>query len=278
MTNWPKISIITPSYNQGVFLEQTIRSVLEQDYPNLEYIIIDGDSTDTSVDIIKKYDDKLAYWVSEKDNGQTDAINKGFKRSTGEIVAWLNSDDVYCPGTLQAVADAFLADPNLDFVFGNKLAVDENEITFRDDRHTRFSFAALILQGSILSQCASFWKRKLFEKHGYLDESLRFCMDYEFFCRIGQHIKTRHIRKNFAKFRWHSDSKSSTIQDVRLDEHNMIKNRYLKSACHGFPPAIVLLWTFIYRAFWYVLQGDALYVGRGICRRILPRSLRPKWL
>ena len=278
MTNWPKISIITPSYNQGVFLEQTIRSVLEQDYPNLEYIIIDGGSTDTSVDIIKKYADKLAYWVSEKDQGQTDAINKGFKKSTGEIVAWLNSDDVYCPDTLQAVADAFRADPNLDFVFGNKLAVDENEITFRDDRHTRFSFAALILQGSILSQCASFWKRKLFEKHGYLDESLRFCMDYEFFCRIGQHIKTRYVRKNFAKFRWHSDSKSSTIQDVRLDEHNMIKNRYLKSACHGFPPSIALLGTFIYRAFWYVLQGDAIYVGRGICRRILPHSLRPKWL
>ena len=124
--NWPKISIITPSYNQGEFLERTILSVIEQNYPNLEYIIIDGGSTDGSVDIIQKYADKLAYWISEKDNGQTHAINKGFKKATGEIVAWLNSDDELCEGALMAVASVFMEHDEADFVFGNQYSIDSN--------------------------------------------------------------------------------------------------------------------------------------------------------
>lgn len=201
MNEWPKISVVTPSYNQGEFLEKTIRSVIEQNYPNLEYIIIDGGSADGSVDIIRKYSDKLTYWVSEKDMGQTHAINKGFRRVTGDIVAYLNSDDMYCPDALETVAKTFMAYDNIDFVFGNKFAVDENENVLRDERHTRFSFAALIVLGMVVSQPACFWKRSLFEKYGYFDESMRFCMDYEFFCRIGQHIKAKHIRQYLAKFR-----------------------------------------------------------------------------
>jgi glycosyltransferase involved in cell wall biosynthesis len=111
MTTYPKISIVTPSFNQGRFIEKTILSVIEQDYPNLEYIIIDGGSTDESVEVIKKYDQHLAYWVSEPDRGQSHAINKGFERATGEIFGWLNSDDWYHPGALKAVAEAFAANP-----------------------------------------------------------------------------------------------------------------------------------------------------------------------
>ena len=119
MKNFPKISIVTPSYNQAEFLERTILSVLNQDYPNLEYIIIDGGSTDGSVEIIKKYEKYLAYWVSEKDKGQSDAINKGFQKSTGDILAWLNSDDTYLSGTLFKVVKAFQENPNADLIFGN---------------------------------------------------------------------------------------------------------------------------------------------------------------
>jgi glycosyltransferase involved in cell wall biosynthesis len=275
MTNWPKISIVTPSYNQGVYLEETIRSVLDQNYQNLEYIVIDGGSTDGSVEVIKKYSSQLAYWVSEKDKGQTDALNKGFHRATGEIVGWLNSDDTYIAGTLRAVAEAFKADTDVDFVFGNKFAVDENQNVIREDRHTKFSFASWILLGSTLSQCASFWKRNLFEKYGYLDDSLQFSMDYEFFCRIGRQIKTKHIRKPLANFRWHPTSKSSTISDVGIAEYNRIREKYLKSVCRGYPEVLMILAMLAYRAFCYIAQGDGLYVLKGICRRLLPPSLRP---
>lgn len=275
MNEFPKISIVTPSYNQGAFIERTIRSVLNQNYPNLEYIIIDGGSTDDSTEIIKRYQDKLAYWVSEKDRGQAHAINKGFRRATGDIVGWLNSDDEYCPGALETVAKTFTANNDVDFVFGNRITVDENGRILRDERHTRFSFSALVLYGMIVSQPASFWKRELFEKYGYLDESKRFCMDYDFFCRIGAHIKAKHIRKHLARFRRHPSSKSSTIRKVALEEHRQIRERYLAAACKGYPRQFVVPAMFTYRAFWYVVQGDGLYVIRGICRRLLPQNLRP---
>jgi len=278
MGNWPKITVVTPSYNQASFLERTIQSVLSQNYPNLEYIIIDGGSTDGSVDIIKKYADKITYWVSEKDNGQGNAINKGFRRATGDIVAWLNSDDEYCPGALKVVAETFMTNDDIDFVFGNRFTIDENDKVIREDRHTRFSFSELIIYGTILSQPASFWKRDLFKKYGYLNESLRFSMDYEYFCRIGPHIKAKHTRKHLAKFRHHSNSKTCTIQDVSEEEHGKIRQKYLKAACKGYPEKLVLSALFIRRAFWYAMQGDIFYVIRGICRRLLPNRWRPNWL
>ncbi len=278
MAEWPKISIITPSYNQAGFLERTIRSVIDQSYPNLEYIIIDGGSTDGSVEIIKKYADKLAYWVSEKDNGQTHALNKGFHFATGDIVAWLNSDDEYCPGSLEAVARVFIDSPNLDFVFGNELVIDETGKTIRSYYYTRFNFSVLIIHGMVLSQQSSFWKRSLFERFGYLDESKCFCMDYEFFCRIGSHIKTKHIRQCLSRFRHHKDSKTTNIWDVRTEEHIGIMKKYLKEACHGYPVWTVYLYLFLYRSFWYFIQGDAIYVLRGFLRRMLPKGLRPRGL
>lgn len=275
MTEWPKISIITPSYNQAGFLERTICSIIEQRYSNLEYIIIDGGSTDGSVEIIKKYAKDLTYWISEKDNGQANALNKGFRRATGDIVAWLNSDDEYCPGVLEIIAKTFVANPGIDFVFGNRISIDENRNILRGERHTRFSFSAFIVLGMTISQPACFWRRSIFEKYGYLDESMRFCMDYEFFCRIGQHIKAKHIRQPLAKFRWHSSSKSTNLQDTRLQEHETIKKRYLKAVCKGYPMWVISMWTLLCRTFWYTVQGDGLYVLRGIIRRSLPRYLRP---
>src|ERR1043165_7317408 len=120
----PLVSIITPSYNQAAYLEQTIQSVLTQDYPRIEFMVIDGGSTDASVEIIKKYADRLAYWVSEKDSGQAEAINKGLTRAKGEILAWLNSDDYYLPNTILAVVRCFDENPDVDLIYGDMLAVD----------------------------------------------------------------------------------------------------------------------------------------------------------
>ncbi len=251
---------------------------MSQNYPNLEYIIIDGGSTDGSVDIIKKYADKLAYWVSEKDNGQTHAINKGFRRATGDIVAWLNSDDEYCPDALKTAAEVFIADKDIDFVFGNRITIDENGKLLRQDRHTKFSFRAHVILLAILSQPASFWKRSLFEKHGYLDESMRFAMDYEFFCRIGAHINARHIRKNLARFRRHVSSKSCTIHQIGLQECGMIQERYIQAVCGKYPRGLVKMAVLAHRALLFTLQGDGLYVIQGIIRRMLPRRFTPQWL
>ncbi len=278
MAEWPKISIITPSYNQAEFLERTIRSVIDQSYPNLEYIIIDGGSTDGSVEIIKKYADKLAYWVSEKDSGQTNAINKGFKRATGEIAAWLNSDDEYCAGSLETVGRTFMSDKKLDFVFGDRLTINEYGKVLRKDRHTKYCFTALIVLGFIFSQPACFWKRELFTKYGYLDENRQFCMDYEFFCRIGRGLNARHVREFFAKYRSHKNTKSSNTEDVLKKEHKEVELLYLQEVCRGFPYWMVKLAMHFYRGVWYTYQGDFFHIIAGIIRRLTPSSRRPYWL
>ena len=141
--NYSKISIVTPSYNQSQFLERTILSVLNQNYPNLEYLIIDGGSTDGSVEIIRKYEKYLAYWVSEKDNGQADAINRGFQKSTGKILAWLNSDDIYLPGTLLKVSETFNKNPEVDLIFSNIFFIDEYDNRINELRFTKFDFSTL---------------------------------------------------------------------------------------------------------------------------------------
>jgi glycosyltransferase involved in cell wall biosynthesis len=130
-SSYPKISIVTPSYNQAQFLERTILSVLNQNYPNLEYIIVDGGSTDGSVEIIKKYEKYLAYWISKKDNGQADAINKGFQKSSGEILAWLNADDLYLPGTLLKVKKIFQKYRENNFIYGHSLLIDKEDNIMR---------------------------------------------------------------------------------------------------------------------------------------------------
>ncbi len=185
--NLPKISIVTPSYNQGKYLEKTIRSVIEQGYPNLEYIIIDGGSTDESVEIIKRYEKHLAYWVSEPDRGQSHAVNKGFERATGEIFGWLNSDDWYHPGALKAVAETFVANPEAGAVVGGGDFVDEagnvivrtvpEKVTL-DNLYSWFD--------SYFWQPSCFFTRHVWEAAGRLDESLHLSMDYDLWLRIAK--------------------------------------------------------------------------------------------
>ena len=137
MTGYPEISVITPSFNQGGFLERTIKSVLDQNYPNLQYLIIDGGSTDDSVSIIKTYESKLAYWVSEPDRGQADAINKGLRRATGEWVAWQNSDDIYYPGVFHQLTKTAELRPEVDLIIGNLMLIDAADHPLRDLHYVR---------------------------------------------------------------------------------------------------------------------------------------------
>ena len=204
----PKISIVTPSYNQGKFIEETIISVLGQNYPNLEYIIIDGGSKDNTIDIIKKYEPHLAYWVSEKDNGQSEAINKGFKKATGDIVAWLNSDDVLLPGALQQVAKA-VTTGGYDLVNGQTVIIDENS-TIQTSHFTLRQSKWYARRGIYyVNQPAMFWKRDILDKVGYLKEEFHTEMDKELLIRIfEQNYRIGHLPQLLAGFRIHSQSKS----------------------------------------------------------------------
>ena len=177
----PRVSIVTPSFNQAAFLEETIQSVLSQDYPELDYIVIDGGSTDGSVEIIEQYADRLAYWTSEKDSGQADAINKGLARTTGEIVAWLNSDDTYLPGAIHAAVEALQANPECGLVYGDVLAVDGQGQPTNLIRYEDWGLDGL-LQFKIIGQPAVFMRREALAKAGELDTSFHFLLDHHYAC------------------------------------------------------------------------------------------------
>lgn len=221
----PKISLITPSYNQGQYIEQTIDSVLSQDYPNLEYIIIDGGSTDNSVDIIKKYEKYLKYWVSEPDRGHCHAINKGLKHCTGTIFNWLNSDDYYEPDALHQVAAAFMAAPALHLVGGRERAFfsDTNEtVSIYEGTKIDGDIYELIYQG-IIDQPATFWKMDLIRQLGELPEGLHYTMDSYWWTKYLLMYGTDHVQRIndlLTNFRLHNASKSVANQ------HKFDNNRF----------------------------------------------------
>jgi len=205
---WPRISIVTPSYNQGEFIEETIRSVLLQGYYDFEYIIIDGGSTDQSVDIIKRYEPWLTQWVTEPDRGQAHAINKGFKRATGEIVAWINSDDVYFLGVLAIVAKLFSKKHTSDIVYGDCVFIDNQGKFVKRYRANRFDMKTFLVKYAI-PQPSMFIKLQTLSQLGYLDENLNYSFDRKFWLMAGinQSCSLSYVKKHFSKYRLHGRSK-----------------------------------------------------------------------
>ena len=203
----PRISIVTPSYNQAAFLEMTIRSVLEQNYSDLEYIIIDGGSTDGSIEIIKKYSDRLAWWVSESDAGQADAINKGFRRATGEVIAWLNSDDLYAPGAIAQAVAVMEKNPDLGMVYGNAVTFDQDGFPLNDLIFDDWGLDGL-LAFNVICQPAVFMRRAVLEKAGYLDTSYQFLLDHELWIRMARTASIRHVPELWAFARHHAEAKN----------------------------------------------------------------------
>ncbi len=201
------VSIVTPSYNQAAYLEQTIRSVLEQDYPRIEYIVVDGASTDGSVEVIKKYESKFAYWVSEKDRGQADAINKGFACATGEIIAWLNSDDYYLQGTVSAAVKVFEENPDVVLVYGNMLAVDEHGKTFNTLSYKQLTIEDLLCF-QIIGQPAVFMRHSALQKTDGLDLGFHFLLDHLLWLQIAKHGQVLHVNQVWAAARYHAEAKN----------------------------------------------------------------------
>jgi glycosyltransferase involved in cell wall biosynthesis len=209
-TAWPCISIVTPSYNQGAFIEETIRSVLLQGYPELEYIIIDGGSTDESVRIIKKYERWLTFWVSEKDDGQSDAINKGFARSTGDFINWLNSDDFLAPGALAAIGEAFArADESIGAVIGWGYKIDEEYKPFCSTPQAEISRAALLALKVGFLQPSCYFRKAAWLQFGPLRKDLDYCMDHAFWLEISKAYDFKIIQSDIAFAHTHKDAKTT---------------------------------------------------------------------
>ena len=202
------VSIVTPSFNQAPYLEDTIRSVLEQDYPNLEYIIVDGGSTDGSVDIIRRYVDRLAWWVSEADKGQTDALNKGFARARGEILAWLNSDDTYQPGAVAEAAAFLQSRPEVGLVYGDANFIDENGKLIGHFPAAQTNYRRLRRGYVHIPQQAAFFRAELWRKVAPLDPSFYFAMDYDLWVRIAALAPIHYVPRTWANFRLHTQGKT----------------------------------------------------------------------
>ncbi len=228
----PKISIVTPSFNQGDYIERTIQSILNQGYPNLEYIIMDGGSSDNSVDIIKKYESEIDFWVSEPDDGMYDAINKGFKRASGDILAWLNSDDVYLNGTLFTVAQIFNDYSEVRWLTSNRLCMNEEDILVSNGWTEPCDFRKFITNDvKIIQQEATFWRAKLFEAYGPIDLQYKYAGDYYLWTQFYQGSRPAIARTVFAAFRLRSENQKTLDSiDTYLEEVERIRLNALKTA------------------------------------------------
>jgi glycosyltransferase involved in cell wall biosynthesis len=208
-----RVSIVTPSFNQAKYLEATIRSVLSQDYSPIEYIIIDGGSQDGSVDIIRKYADRFAAWVSEPDKGQTDALNKGFSMATGDVLAWLNSDDTYEPGAVREAVEILKARPELGMVYGDAHYIDGHG-KVRGKFPARQTDYLRLRQGYVhIPQQSAFFRKSLWQQAGLLDPSFYFAMDYDLWVRIAKRAPILYVSHMWANFRIHSDAKTVAADD-----------------------------------------------------------------
>jgi len=227
----PRISIITPSFNQGRFIRQTIDSVLSQNYPNLEYIVMDGGSTDSTLSILRSYGSKVI-WESKKDKGQSDALNKGFKRASGEIIAYLNSDDVYLPNTLFTVGEYFLEHQKAMWVTGDYFIIDADNkkiqsyvVSYKKYLRNKPSFARLCVANYII-QPSTFWRSSLFREIGYFNESFRYCMDYDFWMRIISKYPLHVLPRHFSLFRIHNTSKGGSQYKMQFQEEHQVVVKY----------------------------------------------------
>jgi len=263
------ISVITPSYNQGAFIEKTIQSVLSQQI-EVEYMIFDADSKDNTLGILKKYETYLK-WVSEPDDGQSDAVNKGIRSTKGDIIAWINSDDIYLDGALQRVRDFFQRHPSVGVVYGDAWYIDENDNTL-EPYHTEEWNLEHLKETCFICQPAAFFRRTAVEQAGLLDATLQYCMDYEFWLRLGlRGIQFVHLPKYLAASRLYPDNKTMKQKTFVLAENN----RMLKAKL-GYVPD-----TWLYSQAFREVETKGYNASRSPRRfyyEAAYRSLRAAWL
>jgi glycosyltransferase involved in cell wall biosynthesis len=249
VTCLPRLTVITPSLNQCEYIEQTIESVVNQGYPDLEYLVVDGGSSDGTLDVLRKYEHALS-WISEPDRGQSHAINKGLRRTTGEVVAYLNSDDLYEPGALLKVGQFFAQHPQAAWLTGKCRIIDRQgrevrkAMTLNKNLWLRLRSYTVLQVLNYVSQAATFWRREVVDEVGLFDEALRYAMDYDFFLRVGQRYRLWVLHDYLASFRVHEESKGVTSASAQFEEDLASARRYVSSpilvGMHGLSNWIVV--------------------------------------
>jgi glycosyltransferase involved in cell wall biosynthesis len=285
----PLISIVTPSYNQARFLDETLRSVASQGYPRMEHIVIDGGSADGSVDIIRAHAPHLQYWVSARDRGQSHAINKGLARATGEVLTWLNSDDTLLPGALAAVGAVFAERPEVDLVYGDFLYTDADGRPMRR-RHVFSTMTyETLLYHDYLGQPAVFFRRSLFDRVGPVDEALHYCMDWDLFLRMWRVCRPRHVPVVLATYRLDHAAKSNAEETApAIAAAHLVQQRnrnqrfatpWINLAWHRgcfYTSFLVRAWTVIRdNPFDYVRAVLVMFPGRRLLRLLKARLRSP---
>ena len=234
----PKISIVTCSYQQGRYLDATLRSVLDQQYPDLEYIVIDGGSKDESVPTIRAHEGELAYWVSESDKGQTDALIKGFNRASGDIQGWLCSDDLLLPGALAQVAQFFDQHPQIDAVYGDALWIDAAGAYIRPKREMGFSRFVFLFDHNYIAQPSMFWRRSLYERVRGLDPRYNLAMDADLWERFSRHTRIAHLPAYLSCMRYYPEQKTRAMRPQGRVEDARIRSRSMLGRLNSLSPVL----------------------------------------
>jgi glycosyltransferase involved in cell wall biosynthesis len=279
----PLVTVVTPSYNQGRFIRATIESVLSQKYPNLEYIVMDGLSEDETPAICAEYADRLTF-ISEKDLGQSDAINKGFRRAHGEIVAWLNSDDVFLPGAIERAVEALLREPELGAVYGEGYQIDaDGNVKQRFPVTESFNLWKLVYMSDYILQQTVFFRRTVFDEVGFLDSNLHYGLDWEILMRIGKRFMLRYLPYYMGSIREYGEAKTSTGGTARLNELASIMRRHGR---RRFPPGYIIYGLETYERVWNdqiarFFRGRLSRLGTKlqgivarICRKLMHHTIR----
>jgi glycosyltransferase involved in cell wall biosynthesis len=224
----PKISVVVPSFNQASYLEATLKSILEQNYPNLELIVIDGGSKDGSIELIKRYAPRLSYWVSEPDGGQTFGLIKGFSRSTGDIQCWINSDDLMAGTCLFEVANFFVSNPHAEAIYGDSTWIDRDGCVLRRQREIGFYRNLWLYTYNYIPGMSMYWKRSLYERVGGLDPAFNLAMDGDLWIRFSEVAHIHHVARNWSFMRFYPEQKNRSLRTRSNIEDALIRSRYRK--------------------------------------------------
>lgn len=255
MNTVPKISVVVPSFNQAKYLELALRSIIDQNYPNLELIVVDGGSTDESPDIIRKYSASMAFWCSEPDGGQTQGIIKGFTHATGEVLCFLNSDDLFEPRSLHEVGEYFAKHPDVDAVYGNALWIDAEGNVLRPQKEIPFSRFIFLHTYNYIPSMSMFWRRAIYDIAGGFDATYQMAFDADLWMRISDHGTIKHVTRQWSRMRFYPEQKSQRLRDLTIREDMQVRARYWKN--HTMPSTYYFLRSVALsvRVVWKLLSG-----------------------